>query len=147
MQTQTVKFDITNEGGGLFLMRCNGGLSWEDRDTLAASVEDHTAEVSDFRALVVDFARTQYVNSAGLGALFQLVRRLRPREARLAFASVPPTLGRLFQTVGLDRVTEFFESTESALASLQRSAPAALRDTRPQPPATPLRTSFAPIES
>lgn len=147
MQTQTIKFDITHEGGGLFVMRCNGGLSWEDRDTLAASVEDHTADVSEFRALIVDFSRTEYVNSAGLGALFQLVRRLRPREARLAFASVPPTLCRLFQTVGLDRVTEFFETTESALASLQRGSSTGMGDARPQPPTEPLRTSFAPIEA
>jgi anti-anti-sigma factor len=134
MQATTVKFEVHDQNDGCFLVRCHGGLSWEDRDVLAASVDDHIGDCAALRGVVLDLSTVEYVNSAGLGALFQLVRRLRERHARLVFANTPPTLSRLFKIVGLDTVGELCEDVEAALATLRRS-PA------PQPQPVPRRTA------
>jgi anti-anti-sigma factor len=125
MQGALTKFEVRDAGDGCHVVRCHGGLSWDDREMLAASVADHLADSSSIRGVVLDFNATEYVNSAGLGALFQLVRWLRVREARLTFANVPPLLARLFRTVGLDSVGGLHDDVNSALAALRQSGPAA----------------------
>ena len=72
--------------------------------------------------------QVEFVNSAGLGALFQLVQRLRQRGGMLALANVPPNLVRLFRAVGLARVARISDSVESALDLLESSPPGPLRD-------------------
>lgn len=123
MRTNVIKFDVQDHGDGCFVLRCNGGLSWEDREMLTASVEDHIAGAARVRGVVLDLSNVEYINSAGLGALFQLVRNLRERSARLAFSNVPHTIGRLFRIVGLDTVSPPHTDVAAALAALKADAP------------------------
>ncbi len=112
----------TWEGDRRLLAACSGDISFDDRDSLAARI----IEEADRRLgpgapfdLILDIENVGFVNSAGLGALFQLRKALEERAARLAIANVPPTLARLFSTVGLDRYVPCVNTLAQARRSLE----------------------------
>lgn len=119
MHGTQMKFELREASPGFLVLSCRGGLSWEDRELLTVSVEEHLAGRNTIQGLVLDMSNVEFVNSAGLGALFQLVQRLRERDGQLAFASVPPTLRRLFTAVGMDRLVKLEPDVNEALAALR----------------------------
>lgn len=133
MQGAASKFEVRESGTGCLVLTCNGGLSWEDRELLATSVEQCLNHHQRFVGVVLDMAAVTFVNSAGLGALFQLLQRVRGRGGRIIFANLPPALARLFRTVGLDRLAETTDGVNSALELLATPDPAA--DSPPTQPA------------
>ncbi|MGD8452445.1 MAG: STAS domain-containing protein [Phycisphaerae bacterium] len=121
-----MKFDLHEASPGFVVLTCNGGLSWEDRELLSASVEQYLVGRESIRGLALDMSQVEFVNSAGLGALFQLVQRLRSRGGRLAYAAVPATIRRLLSTVGMERLALFAENIPEALQLLaEQEQPAA----------------------
>ncbi len=102
-------------GANCLVLSFEGGLSWEDRDVLANEVERWIQPRPAVRDIVLDMSAVQYVNSAGLGALFQLYRRVHQRGGRLLFANVPALVARVFDAVGLDRLAELTPDLRGAL--------------------------------
>lgn len=117
MQATATKFELREVAPGKLLMVCQGGLSWEDRDLLAASVEQHFRNGGP-ASLIVDLDRADFVNSAGVGALFQLARLVHNSGGRLAFVNVSPKILRLFRIVGLDRQAQLAPNLDAALGAL-----------------------------
>lgn len=118
MHTTSAKYQLVEADPNALVLTCQGVLSWEDRDMLALEVQQVLQQRPDLHGLVADLAAVEFANSAGLGALFQLNRRLRDCGARLVFASVPPQLVRVFRAVGLDRLAQMQPDVNAALASL-----------------------------
>jgi anti-anti-sigma factor len=118
MNGASLKFELRDAGSGIVVVTCHGGLSWEDRELLAAAVEQQLAQRDSFSALVMDMHDVSFVNSAGLGALFQLVQRVHQRDAGFVFAGLPGAIRHLFVTVGLDRVAQFADDVNEALRFL-----------------------------
>jgi anti-anti-sigma factor len=121
MHRTGTKFELREINPTCLLLTCAGGLSWEDRDVLANEVEHYLQPRPALTGVVLDLAAVQFVNSAGLGALFQLIRRVRERHGRLVFANVPPTLLRMFAAVGIDRMAGIGTDVKAALALLAES--------------------------
>lgn len=124
MQSTTGKLEMTEVTPGCLLLRCSGGLSWEDRTLLADRVERffsgggdgaHSGQQRCCRAVVFDLSGVSYINSAGMGALFQLAQRVRRLNARLALAAAPTAFLRMFRMAGLDRLVTLHGSTAEAL--------------------------------
>lgn len=128
MTTATAKFAIQQISPGRLLITCNGGLSWEDRDVLAAGVEQHLPPARPVSGVVMDMAAVEYVNSAGLGALFQLLNVVKHRGGKVAFANVAPRLLSLFRTVGLDRSSEVCDTVEQAVGGFSANPAAGRTD-------------------
>ena len=127
MHSPGTKFELREINPACLLLTCAGGLSWEDRDVLANEVEHYLQPRPALTGVVLDLAAVQFVNSAGLGALFQLIRRIRERGGQLVFANVPPTLLRMFNAVGIDRITSIATDVNAAMALLAGPAtPAAV---------------------
>jgi anti-anti-sigma factor len=135
MQGPAMRFDLRDASPGFAVLTCRGGLSWEDRELLAASVEQYLVGREHLRGLVLDMSAVDFVNSAGLGALFQLVQRLRSCGAHLAFASVPPAINRLLTTVGMQRLAKFGRDVSEAL-KLIAQPPEQPEATADEPPAS-----------
>ena len=119
---EDVRFLMREATPTAMVLTCQGGLSWEERDVLAHHIGEYLQQRPTVTALVADMTAVEYVNSAGLGALFQLNRRLRDRGGRLVFANVPPQLLRVFRAVGLDRLTGIEQNVEAALDQLEGPA-------------------------
>jgi anti-anti-sigma factor len=141
MNTAISKFAMQEAGPTCLVLRCEGVLSWDDRDVLANDVEAYFRPRPLLRDVVLDFAAVKFVNSAGLGALFQLTRRLRERQGQLVFANVPPLLTRVFNAVGLDRIAKVAPDLSAAfvhcgvMPAPAGGEPSVSLDTQNPPPA------------
>ncbi|MBL8878469.1 MAG: STAS domain-containing protein [Phycisphaerales bacterium] len=121
MQSPATKFELTEYAPGCLLMRCSGGLSWEDRNQLAECVERRIAADTSCRGLIVDLETVEFINSAGLGALFQLAQRLRSQGRRLILARAQATFTRLFQLAGLTRLARTADSFDDAARAMAQN--------------------------
>lgn len=68
------------------------------------------------RSFVVDFARTGYIDSSGLGILVGLSKRVREVDGRLQLTSLSRDLMRLFELTKLDTLFQIRGSLQEALA-------------------------------
>lgn len=69
------------------------------------------------RLVIVDFTRTGYIDSSGLGALVSLNRRLRDAGGDLRLVGLSDELSTLFELTRLDALFPLFASRADALAS------------------------------
>jgi anti-anti-sigma factor len=68
-------------------------------------------------ALVVDLARTSYLDSAGINLLFKLSSELEQRQQALRLVVAPSSpIARMLSITGLDTAVPTFPSREAALA-------------------------------
>ncbi len=118
MNGSTASFDARLAAPGVLLVTCRGSLSWDDRDRLAENVRSYLDAGDGILGVILDLARLESINSAGIGALFQLHRAVDQRGRRLVFVHVAPPLLRLFRMVGLDRPGGHAASLDAALDAL-----------------------------
>lgn len=71
--------------------------------------------------LIVDFAKVQLVNSAGIGALMQCLTRLRRGGGDLHFVGVHDEVGYYFRITRLDNVLKIYNSIDEVLSQLSPS--------------------------
>jgi len=72
--------------------------------------------------LVLDLARMDFIDSAGLGVLVSCLRRAAAEGGDLRLAEVPPFCRSIFELTRLTRVFDVTESTEGAVkAASQKS--------------------------
>lgn len=122
MPTPSAKVEMEQVRSGCLLVRCSGGLGWDDRAQLVEAVDRALREVRPVLGVVVDFSAVEFVNSVGIGALFQLNQRLRERGAYLACACAPAAIVRLFHLAGLSRIACVCDDVESGLQYLAATA-------------------------
>jgi anti-anti-sigma factor len=134
MQDSAMRVDIRQAGDGWATVTCRGDLSWADRDALRDSVERYMGEHPGSLSVALDVGGVDYVNSAGLGALFQLVRFVRSRGGDTALCDVSPRLARLFRTVGLHRLAPIHPNVQHAISAAGRSKPAESTERFVEPP-------------
>ena len=71
--------------------------------------------------LVIDLGNVEFIDSAGLGVLVGIYKRVKQRGQRVAVARAQPYVARVMRIIKLDRVFESFADVPSALAELSRS--------------------------
>jgi serine/threonine protein kinase len=67
--------------------------------------------------LVLDFSKTRFIDSAGLGLLEIVRREAVPRGIPLAIAAMQANIRELFQITRLDRLFPIFDTVEAAMVS------------------------------
>ena len=72
--------------------------------------------------LVIDLQNLEFVDSAGLGVLVGIYKRVKQRGQRVAVARAQPYVARVMRIIRLDRVFESFPDVASALVELAPSA-------------------------
>jgi anti-anti-sigma factor len=101
--------------GGVVVAHLSGEVDMTNSSYVA---EELARSVSnDAFALVIDLARTRYLDSAAIEVLFDLSRRLRHRrqQLRLALPNGSP-LERLLELTDVGSVAPIFDTLEAALA-------------------------------
>jgi anti-sigma B factor antagonist len=66
--------------------------------------------------VVIDLSRVAILPSMALGLLVQLQQKCRARQQKLRLAGVRPQIRQVFSITQLDRVFQFADSVEAALA-------------------------------
>jgi anti-sigma B factor antagonist len=68
------------------------------------------------KVVVVDLSGTTFIDSTGLAVLIRGAERLRTNDGRLAVVVVDPSLRKIFEVTGLDRIFTIHGSRDEALA-------------------------------
>lgn len=73
---------------------------------------------ADDRAVVLNMRRLEYINSAGMRALLELVRKLRAQDAKFAIYSPIGPVKEVFQLSGFARVMAIHTTRDEAVAAV-----------------------------
>jgi anti-sigma B factor antagonist len=77
----------------------------------------HSALDQGERRLLIDFSRTGYIDSSGLGALVSISKRVREAGGELRLSGLNDDLRSLFELTKLDTLFAITETPEQALTS------------------------------
>ena len=131
----TMTFSLTRRGDAVDV-RVEGQLVASNRQELKEAI---LAELdAGARRFLIDFERTGYIDSSGLGALVSLSKRIREQEGVIRLARLNEDLQTLFQLTKLDQLFQVdgSDGTAGRTADLGRTPPGPLPGhARFEPPA------------
>jgi anti-sigma B factor antagonist len=101
--------------GGVLVIDVDGQLIVGNRQDLKQRVLD-ALEAGD-RKFLIDFTRTGYIDSSGLGVLVSLSKKIRDEGGDLRLAGLNEDLKTLFELTKLDTLFAITDSADQALAA------------------------------
>jgi anti-anti-sigma factor len=84
----------------------------------------HGAIDSGTRELVLNFAGTDYINSAGIAIIISLLTEARASGVTLVISGLSSHYQKIFRMVGLTQYAEVFDTEEAAVNELKTRATA-----------------------
>jgi anti-sigma B factor antagonist len=108
-------FNVTKQAGGVVVIEVDGQLIVGNRQELKQRVLDGL-EAGD-RKFLIDFTRTGYIDSSGLGVLVSLSKKIRDEGGDLRLAGLNEDLKTLFELTKLDTLFAITDSAQEALAA------------------------------
>jgi anti-sigma B factor antagonist len=110
-----MSFSLRKEGGGVVIVSVDGQLIVGNRQELKQLVID--ALDGGARKFVVDFSRTGYIDSSGLGVLVSLSKKIREQGGDLRLAGLNEDLQTLFELTKLDTLFAITRTAQEALTA------------------------------
>ena len=101
--------------GDTCVVAVEGQLIVGNRQELKELVQ--TALDQGERRLLIDFSRTGYIDSSGLGALVSISKKIREAGGELRLCGLNEDLRSLFELTKLDTLFAIAETPQQALAS------------------------------
>ena len=108
-------FSQTKNANGVTVVQVEGQLIVGNRQDLKQKVLD--ALEKGGRKFVIDFTRTGYIDSSGLGVLVSLSKKIRELGGDLRLAGLNEDLQTLFELTKLDTLFSITRTPEEALAA------------------------------
>ncbi|HVB30018.1 MAG TPA: STAS domain-containing protein [Gemmatimonadaceae bacterium] len=109
-----MSFTITKQGD-VSIVEIDGQLIVGNRQELKQKMLEELE--GGARKLLVDFSKTGYIDSSGLGVLVSLSKRIREQGGELRLAALNDDLRTLFELTKLDTLFQIAETRALALAS------------------------------
>ena len=110
-----VKFDQTEAGT---VCRVIGNLE----DLTAGEFREDIAQLHPHGRVIFELSAVPFVDSAGLGALIGAIRRIRDLDGDAVVCSVRPSVARVLELVGLNRIVAVLGDLDEAEAYFLRAA-------------------------
>jgi len=107
-------FSIKTEGG-VVVVDVEGQLIVGNRQELKQKILEELDRGA--KKFLIDFTRTGYIDSSGLGVLVSLSKKIRDQGGELRLANLNDDLKTLFELTKLDTLFQIAETREGALAS------------------------------
>jgi anti-sigma B factor antagonist len=108
-------FTVRKDAKGVVVVEVDGQLIVGNRQELKGKVLD-ALEAGD-RKFLIDFTRTGYIDSSGLGVLVSLSKKIRDEGGDLRLAGLNEDLKTLFELTKLDTLFAIADSSAEALAA------------------------------
>ncbi|MGH7361513.1 MAG: STAS domain-containing protein [Gemmatimonadales bacterium] len=108
-------FTATKDPAGVYLVRVEGQLIVGNRQELKGTVQE--ALEHGERKFLIDFTRTGYIDSSGLGALVSISKKVREQGGELRLCGLNEDLRSLFELTKLDTLFAIADTSEQALAN------------------------------
>lgn len=104
----------TREDKGITIFSLEGRVDSEGAvqldDVLQSSLDNN-----NFR-LVLEMSQVQYINSAALRTLADVITRSQEQHGDLKLVALQPKVKRVLQIVGFDKFSSIYDTIESAIA-------------------------------
>ena len=110
-----MSFSQTKDASGVAVLQVEGQLIVGNRQELKQLVQ--AALDQGERRLLIDFSRTGYIDSSGLGALVSISKKIREAGGELRLSGLNEDLRSLFELTKLDTLFAIAETPQQALAS------------------------------
>ena len=110
-----MSFSLHKDKRGVVVIGVDGQLIVGNRQDLKQKALD--ALEAGGRKFVVDFTRTGYIDSSGLGVLVSLSKKIREQGGELRLAGLNEDLQTLFELTKLDTLFSITKTPEEALAA------------------------------
>lgn len=107
-------FSATRDASGVVVVRVEGQLIVGNRQDLKHLVQQHLDQGD--RRFLLDFSRTSYIDSSGLGALVSLSRKAREHGGEIRLAGLNEDLRSLFELTKLDTLFTIADTPDQGLA-------------------------------
>jgi anti-sigma B factor antagonist len=110
------ELDITTEeaGTGVAVVALAGEI---DLYTCPEFKQELLRVIADGATLVVvDLTNTTFIDSTALGVIIRGVERLKHRDGRLVVVCADPSIVKIFEVTGLNRIFSVYGSRDEALA-------------------------------
>jgi anti-sigma B factor antagonist len=107
-------FSQTKNRSGVTVVQVDGQLIVGNRHELKELIQ--SALDGGERRFLIDFSRTGYIDSSGLGALVSISKRIREAGGELRLSGLNEDLRSLFELTKLDTLFTIMETPEQALA-------------------------------
>ena len=108
-------FNARKQPGGVVVVEVDGQLIVGNRQELKQKVLD--ALEAGSRKFLIDFTKTGYIDSSGLGVLVSLSKKIRDEGGDLRLAGLNDDLKTLFELTKLDTLFAITDSAAEALAA------------------------------
>ena len=108
-------FNARKHSGGVLVIEVDGQLIVGNRQELKQRVLD-ALETGD-RKFLIDFTKTGYIDSSGLGVLVSLSKKIRDEGGDLRLAGLNEDLKTLFELTKLDTLFAITDSAQQALTA------------------------------
>ena len=108
-------FSQTKDSSGVLVVQVDGQLIVGNRHELKDLIQ--AALDKGERRLLIDFSRTGYIDSSGLGALVSISKRVREAGGELRLSGLNDDLRSLFELTKLYTLFAITETPEQALTS------------------------------
>jgi len=115
-KTAPVTVEKTADGNAIVARANVKMMDDEALKTLTRLVDDACTGGGGVQLVVIDLSKVTIVPSMALGLLVQMSNKCKAREQRLKLAGVPPQVRQVFTITRLDRVFQFADSVDAALA-------------------------------
>lgn len=106
-------FTAVRDAGGVTVVALEGQLIVANRQDLKQLIQD--ALDGGARKFILDFTRTAYIDSSGLGALVSISKKVRESSGDLRLAGLNEDLRSLFELTKLDTLFSISETASEAL--------------------------------
>src|SRR2546426_4457681 len=110
-----MSFSLQKARGGVVVVGVDGQLIAGNRQELKQKVLDSVD--GGGRKFVIDFTKTGYIDSSGLGVLVSLSKKIREQGGDLRLAGLNEDLQTLFELTKLDTLFAIAKTPEEALAA------------------------------
>jgi len=110
-----MSFSVKKDQRGVVIVGVDGQLIVGNRQELKQKVLD--ALEGGAKKFVVDFTRTGYIDSSGLGVLVSLSKKIREQGGDLRLAGLNEDLQTLFELTKLDTLFSILRTPEEAVAA------------------------------
>src|SRR5204863_2489503 len=122
-------FSQIKDVSGVAVVQVEGQLIVGNRQELKELVQ--AALDAGERRILIDFSRTGYIDSSGLGALVSISKKIREAGGELRLSGLNEDLRSLFELTKLDTLFAIAETPQQALASFYPVAPCRRRCVSP----------------
>lgn len=110
-----MEIEVFNEGQEIPEVRINGEIDLHTCPELRTTLQ-HLVD-SGYHRIILDMKRVPYIDSAALGVLVDVQRRLKEKEGELFLTGITTFVQRAFEITRLIRIFSVFATTDEAIAA------------------------------